>query len=101
MKINDKELKTVFSYTNVIVELTEPDLRLPTAIPVVKSYQVDQVIGIARPRYLNGGIICNIDVFENALGLYPGICFNTHPDNNLIYLSLGMEPNIDPKIKPL
>lgn len=101
MKINDKELKSVFSYTNVIVEKNEPELNLPVSIPVCKNYQVGQVIGIARSRYLNGGIICNIDVFENCAGLFPGICFNTYPDNNLLYLSLGSEPNIDHSIKAL
>lgn len=101
MKINGKELQQVFSYTNVIVEKNEPNLNLPVSIPVVLDYKIDNVIGIARPRYLNGGIICNIDVFKDAKGLYPGICFNTHPDNNLLYLSLGSEPNIDGSIKPL
>lgn len=101
MKINDKELKEVFSYTNVIVERNEPELKLPIAIPVVLNYQVENVIGIARPRYLNGAIVCNIDVFESGDGLYPGICHNIYPENNLLYLSLGTEPNIDVKIKPL
>lgn len=101
MNINDKQLKSVFSYTNVIVDKNEPELNLPVSVPVVKNYQIDQVIGISRPMYLNGGIICNIDVFENAIGLFPGICFNTHPDNNLLYLSLGTEPNIDNSINSL
>lgn len=101
MKINGKELKTVFSYTNVLVEKNEPELNLPTAVPVVRDYKIDNVIGTARPRYLNGGILCNIDVFEKAEGLFPGICFNAHPDNNMLYLSLGIEPNIDTTIESL
>lgn len=101
MEINGHPIKEVFSYTNVIVEKNEPDLNLPAAIHVVRDYNVREVIGLARPRYLNGGIICNIDTWVDAVGLYPGICFNTHPDNNLIYLSLGTEPNIDKTIKPL
>lgn len=101
MEINGKKIIETFSYTNVIVEKNEPELILPISIPVVKDYKINNVIGIARPRYLNGGIICNIDVFENCNGLYPGICFNTHPDNKLLYLSLGSEPNIDNSIKVL
>lgn len=99
--INNKKLSDTFSYTNVLVEKNEQDLNLPIACPVVRDYQVDKVIGIARPRYLNGGILCNIDVFEDCAGLYPGICFNTHPQNNMLYLSLGSEPNIDSTIKKL
>lgn len=101
MKINGKELQEMFGYTNVIVEKVEQDLVLPLSVPVVKNYKIDNVIGTARPRYINGAIICNIDVFENASGLFPGICFNTHPENNMIYLSLGDEPNIDETIKAL
>jgi hypothetical protein len=95
------EIVKLFSYTNVIVEKNEPELNLPTAIQVVKDYNTSHVLGTACPRYLNGGIICNIDVIEDCKGLYPGICFNTHPDNQLIYLSLGSEPNIDATIQPL
>lgn len=101
MKINDKELQKTFSYTNVLVEKSEPELNLPFSCPVVKDYKIDNVIGIARPRYLNGGILCNIDVFEDCTGLFPGICFNTHPDNDMLYLSLGSEPNIDSTIVAL
>lgn len=100
MKIDTEKLK-VFSYTNVIVEKNEPELNLPVAIYVVKDYKTDNIIGLARARYLNGCILCNIDTWEDVTGLYPGICFNTHPDNQLIYLSLGSEPNIDATIQPL
>ncbi|HVW99701.1 MAG TPA: hypothetical protein VHA52_04545 [Candidatus Babeliaceae bacterium] len=101
MEINGKLLKEVFSYTNVLVEKNEPELNLPVSVPVVLNYKIDNVIGTARPRYLNGGILCDIDVFQNAEGLFPGICFNTHPDNNLLYLSLSTEPNIDTTILAL
>lgn len=101
MKINDKKLRDIFSYSNVIVEKDEQNLNLPPAVHVVKDYKLDNIIGLARPRYLNGSIMCNIDTWENAKGLFPGICFNTHPDNNMLYLSLGSEPNIDKSIKPL
>jgi len=101
MEINGKELKRVFNYTNVIVEKNEPNLNLPMAIPVVRDYKIENVIGIAWPRYLNGAIICNIGTFEDAVYLFPGICFNTHPDNDLLYLSLGIEPNIDKSIKAI
>lgn len=101
MKINGEELQQTFSYLNVLVEKNEPDLNLPQSLPVFKDYKIDKVIGIAQPRYLNGGILCNIFVFEDAMGLYPGICFNTHPENDMLYLSLGSEPNIDKTIKQL
>jgi hypothetical protein len=100
MKIDLEKIK-VFSYTNVLVEKNEPELTLPVWVCVVRDYRPDIIIGTARPRYLNGGIVCNIDVFEDCAGLYPGICHNTYPDNNLIYLSLGTEPNIDKSIQPL
>lgn len=100
MKIDFKNLK-VFSYTSVIVEKNEPELILPVSIPVCLNYKTDKIIGTARPRYLNGAIVCNIDVFESGDNLYPGICHNTYPENNLIYLSLGTEPNIDATIKAL
>lgn len=98
MKINNKELQPVFSYNNVIVEKNEQDLNIPISVPIVKDYQIENVIGIARPKYINGTILCNIDVFEDATGLFPGICFNTHPDNNMLYLSLNIEPNVDETI---
>lgn len=101
MKINEKELQAVFGYSNVICEKNEPDLILPLSVPVVKNYKVDCVIGVARPRYINGAILCNIDVFEDATGLFPGICFNTHPENTMLYLNLGNEPNIDETIKAI
>lgn len=101
MEINGKPLQETYSYLNVLVEKNDPDLNLPKSCPVVKDYEIDKVIGIAQPRYLNGGIICNIYVFEDCTGLYPGICFNTHPENNMLYLSLGTEPNIDTTIKQL
>jgi len=101
MNINGKPLKEVFSYTNVIVEKNELNLNLPVSIPIAKDYKIENIIGTARPRYLNGAIVCNIDVFENCSGLYPGICFNTHPENSLLYLSLGTEPNIDKTITAL
>lgn len=100
MKIDLKK-NQIFSYTNVIVEKNEPELKLPTSIPVYKNYNPDDVIGTARPRYLNGAIVCNIDTFENCNGFYPGICHNVYPENDLIYLSLGDEPNIDNTIKKL
>lgn len=95
------ELNKVFSYTNVIVEKNEPELKLPGALHVFKDYDTKQMLGLARCRYLNGSIVCNIDAFEDCKGLYPGICFNTHPDNSLLYLSLGIEPNIDKTIQPI
>lgn len=101
MKINGDELQKTFAYLNVIVEKNEPNLNLPPSVPVFKDYKIDKVIGVAQPRYLNGGILCNIFVFEDAKGLYPGICFNIHPENDMLYLSLGSEPNIDQSIKAL
>lgn len=101
MKINGKPLKETFSYTNVIVEKNEQELKLPVSVPVVLNYDLHNVIGVARPRYLNGAIICNIDIFQDAKGLFPGICHNVYPENNLLYLSVGTEPNIDATIKAL
>jgi hypothetical protein len=101
MKINNQTVQETFSYTNVIVEKNEPELILPTSLPVILNYDLTAVIGIARPRYLNGGILCNIDVFRDCKGLYPGICFNTHPDSKMLYLSLGTDANIDTTITPL
>lgn len=95
MKINGKLLKQTFGYTNVIVEKNEHELTLPVSIPVALDYNIDNIIGIARPRYLNGAIVCNIDTFQDCTGLFPGICHNTYPENTLLYLSLGTEPNID------
>jgi len=101
MEINGKPLKKTYAYFNVLVEKNEPNLNLPVSVPVVRDYKVGDVIGIATPRYLNGGILCNIYVFIDANGLYPGICFNTHPDNNMLYLSIGTEPNLDKTIVQL
>jgi len=101
MRINGIELKKTFSYTNVLVEKNEHELNLPISVPVCLNYKVDNVIGIARPRYLNGAIVCNIDTFQDCAGLYPGICHNTYPENDLLYLSLGDEPNIDGNIMAL
>lgn len=101
MEINGKLLQEIFGYTNVIVEKNEHDLKLPVSIPVVLNYKIDNVIGIARPRYLNGAIVCNIDLFQDGKGLFPGICHNVYPENDLLYLSVGTEPNIDSSIMPL
>lgn len=97
----DLEKLKVFSYTNVLVEKNEPELNLPIAIHVVRDYKTDNIIGLARPRYLNGGIICNIDTWVDCAGLYPGICHNIYPENDLIYLSFGSESNIDSSIQSL
>lgn len=101
MEINGKTIKETYAYFNVLVEKNEPDLNLPVSLPVVRNYKFSDVIGIATPRYLNGGILCNVFIFVDAKGLFPGICFNTHPDNNMLYLSLGSEPNIDKTITAL
>lgn len=100
-QINGIPLQKTFSYFNVIVEKNEPDLILPASVPIFLNYKIDKVIGVAQPRYLNSAIICNIFVFESMSGFYPGICFNVHPENELLYLSLGTEQNIDKSILPL
>jgi hypothetical protein len=101
MEINGKKIQETFSYYNVLVEKNEPNLNLPQSVPVVRDYQLDKVIGIAKPRYLNGGILCDIFVFDDCQGLFPGIGFNTHPHNNMLFLSIGTEHNIDHDIQKL
>jgi hemolysin-activating ACP:hemolysin acyltransferase len=87
-------------YTSVLIEVLDADVTFKNPVKVTSNFDATKLIGEATVYHKDGKLYADIDVKEDAMGLFPAIGFTINP-KKLYQIGLCNQSNVDESIKPL